>query len=74
MLISKKIKNQMIIFIYSKQEIIHLLLNYKLYHIETLLDLLKKLLKKRMLCDFEELRKFTIEEWNKRLGNYPKKL
>ena len=36
----------MIIFIYSKQEIIYLLLNYKLYHIETLLDLLKKLLKK----------------------------
>ena len=64
----------MIIFIYSKQEIIHLLLNYKLYHIETLWDLLKKLLKKRMLCDFEELPKFTIEEWNKRLGNYAKKL
>ena len=35
---------------------------------------IKKIFKKRMPCDFEELRKFNIEEWNKRLGNYPKKI
>ena len=35
---------------------------------------IKKIVKKRISYDFEELRKFIIEEWNKRLGNYPKKL
>ena len=35
---------------------------------------IKKIVKKRIPCDFEELQKFTKEEWNKRLGNYPKKL
>ena len=35
---------------------------------------IKKIVKKRISYDFEELRKFIIEEWNKRLGNYAKKL
>ena len=38
------------------------------------IGLIKKIVKKRISYDFEELRKFIIEEWNKRLGNYPKKL
>ena len=33
---------------------------------------IKKIVKKRISYDFEELRKFIIEEWNKRLGNYQK--
>ena len=44
------------------------------YPIETLWALLKKNVKKRMPKDLEELKKFTIEEWNKIPDDYPKKL
>ena len=44
------------------------------YPIETLWALLKKNVKKRMPKDLDELKKFTIEEWNKIPEDYPKKL